>query len=74
MGELARTLPIDGGGWTTPNPADVVAAVDAELELLDESDTRFRTEAAERALNQLDDEQRLWGAKPLGALPKVKGA
>lgn len=76
MAQLARPLQLADtpSSWAVPDPADVVAAAEAELELLEEADTRFRTEAAERALRQLDDEQRLWGAKPLGALPNARGA
>jgi hypothetical protein len=44
------------------NPERVIAAIDQELELIGDEDEHWRAQQAERALRQLTDEQRMWGA------------
>lgn len=44
------------------NPRRVLAAIETELELIGDEDERWRAQQGERALRQLTDEQRMWGA------------
>jgi hypothetical protein len=72
--DLSRTLPSIDDGFTTPEPDEVVRAVEAELLILEEDDRDLRVAAADRARQQLDDAKLLWGAEPLRALGGAEGA
>jgi hypothetical protein len=60
----AATIPGAMGDDARPDAARVVAAAQAELEVVGPEDRAWRAEAALRAREQLDDAQQLWGAKP----------
>jgi hypothetical protein len=51
------------------NPERVLTAVEDELELIGEEDEAWRRQQAERAMRQLTDDQKMWGATP----PQIVG-
>lgn len=59
---LVRTVPGALDGWSVHKGARTRKAIDRELQVLQEADALWRQEAAERAHQQLDATEQLWGA------------
>jgi hypothetical protein len=73
LARYARSIPgAFEHAWSTgadANPESVLVAVEKELELIGDEDETWRRQQAERAMRQLSDEQRMWGATP----PEIVG-
>ncbi|WP_043617071.1 hypothetical protein [Nonomuraea candida] len=70
---MARNIPgATDGSLGPPDPARVVEAARAELRVHAERDTRDRAELAQRAVAQLGDAARLFGAATLSTIKKEK--
>ncbi|TMR98519.1 hypothetical protein [Nonomuraea basaltis] len=71
---MARNIPgatgASSGALGPPDPERVIAAARAELAVHAERDTRDRAELARRAVTQLDDVARLFGAATLSTIKK----
>ncbi|MGP3931827.1 hypothetical protein [Nonomuraea sp. KM88] len=68
---MARNIPGAAGGTLgPPHRGRVIEAARAELRVHAERDTRDRAELAQRAVAQLDDAGRLFGAATLGTIKK----
>ncbi|HZM74564.1 MAG TPA: hypothetical protein VFC19_02495 [Candidatus Limnocylindrales bacterium] len=68
---FATNIPGASGPFDSGEPATIIAAAHAELQVHDESDRGQRHAAAERARRQLDEVQQLFGAEPLRAVRRA---
>lgn len=71
---LVRTVPGALDGWSVRKGDRTREAIDRELQVLREADELWRHDAAERAQQQLDAVEQLWGAPPPHLVTRSGGA